>query len=334
MLKRILSLLLIAFMLSACTRDTRETVTFSSWGSVTEVKILKKVISDFEKENPDIKINFLHIPQNYFQKIHLLFASNTSPDVLFVNNLYLPIYADKLEDLSGIVNKDEFYKEGIQAFSVGGKLLAVPRDISEFVIYYNKDFVTREPKTFSELDSFIKKFRTKKRFGISYERDLFYAEPYILTMGKEEGIKYYKSLEGRYAPSPADAGSLTQAQMFLDKKLVFYISGRWMYPKLCESADFSFGIIPFRGKVYSDASGWAISKNTKHKTSAEKFVKYISSENSIKYFASTGLIVPSRKNVDFSDSKAFLEGLQNSVIRIPDKNYGKNRDLFNKKMFN
>ena len=87
MLKKLLILLLIPFILCACEKKTKEEITFSSWGSVTEVRIINKIISDFEHENPDIKVNFLHIPQNYFKKIHLLFASSQAPDVIFINNL-------------------------------------------------------------------------------------------------------------------------------------------------------------------------------------------------------------------------------------------------------
>ena len=94
MLKKIVLSLLIPLFLSGCSvnKDVQE-ITFSSWGSISEVQILKKLISDFESENPGTKINFQHIPQNYFQKLHLLFASNTAPDVIFNNNLYLPLYA-------------------------------------------------------------------------------------------------------------------------------------------------------------------------------------------------------------------------------------------------
>ena len=105
MLKKLLILLLIPFILCACEKNTKEEITFSSWGSVTEVRIINKIISDFEHENPDIKVNFLHIPQNYFQKIHLLFASSQAPDVIFINNLYLPVYASRLEDLSNFAVK-------------------------------------------------------------------------------------------------------------------------------------------------------------------------------------------------------------------------------------
>ena len=118
MLKKLLPILLLPFLLTACNKTDTEEISFSSWGSITEVQILDKVISDFERENHDIKVKFMHIPQNYFQKVHLLFASSTAPDVVFINNLYLPVYADRLEDLSQEVDKAEFYEEGINALSL------------------------------------------------------------------------------------------------------------------------------------------------------------------------------------------------------------------------
>ena len=118
MLKRILWILISVFVLCGCTsKKVQEEITFSSWGSVSEVKIIKDVIANFEQENPNIKVKFIHIPQNYFQKLHLLFASNTAPDVIFINNLYLPIYASKLENLSDVVSKKEFYSQAIDGLS-------------------------------------------------------------------------------------------------------------------------------------------------------------------------------------------------------------------------
>ena len=107
MLKKLVLILLSAFLLTGCSSKNldKNVVTFSSWGSITEVEVLKKIISDFEQENPNIKIQFLHIPQNYFQKLHLLFASSTAPDVVFINNLNLPIYEKYLEDLSEYIDE-------------------------------------------------------------------------------------------------------------------------------------------------------------------------------------------------------------------------------------
>ena len=142
MLKKILILFVSTVLLSGCSAKKQEEITFSSWGSVTEVQVLRQIITDFEQENPNIKVKFIHIPQNYFQKLHLLFASNTAPDVIFINNLYLPIYANAglLEDLSDSdLANENFFPKAIEAMEYKGKIYAIPRDVSNLVVYYNKD---------------------------------------------------------------------------------------------------------------------------------------------------------------------------------------------------
>ena len=138
-------------LLSGCTpKDTRTHLQFSSWGSKSELEILEPILEEFEKENPEIKIDFMHIPQNYFQKLHLLFASNTVPDVIFINNLYLPIYADagKLEDLTDYNLTDEdFYPKATEALSRNGKIYGIPRDVSNLVIFYNKEIFDKNHPT-------------------------------------------------------------------------------------------------------------------------------------------------------------------------------------------
>ena len=54
-MKKLIIFLVCIFLLSGCTKEhPKEEIVFSSWGSVSEVKVLKDVISDFEKENKDI----------------------------------------------------------------------------------------------------------------------------------------------------------------------------------------------------------------------------------------------------------------------------------------
>ncbi len=336
MLKKLIILLVLSLILSGCVRDKRIEVTFSSWGSVTEVGILNRIISEFEKENPDIRINFIHIPQNYFQKIHLLFASSHPPDVIFLNNLYLPLYVSQLEDLTDFADKNAYYSESLKALSYEGRLYAVPRDISNLVFYRNRDRIKDTPETLDELMEILEE---SNKYGVSYERDVYFMFPYILTMGEDiyhpdKSLKFYKNLEGKYAPSPEDVGSSTLAQMFLDEKIGLYLSGRWMYPKISEKANFNWDVITFPGIVPMDTSGWAVSKSSKHKEEAKRFVKYLSSPESSEYFLGTGLIVPARIDVSKKiDNKIFLNAVSKSgVIRI-DKNYKKNVDKMNREFF-
>ena len=336
MLKRLFIILLLPFFLSACVRNNTEEISFSSWGSISETAILSKLIDDYEKDNPGIKIKFIHIPQNYFQKIHLLFASSTAPDVIFINNLYLPVYASALEDLSNTENLSDFYPQAVNALKYNGRLYAIPRDISNFVFFYNKNITggIKADWTLDDFEKLIKNTTTKEHYGVSYERDIYMASPYTQTLGFENGINFYRNLEGKYAPTPAQVGSSTLAQMFIEGKLGLYLSGRWMYPKISESATFPFGVVTFPGTVTADASGWAVSKSSKHKDQALKFVKYLSSKESIDYFTDSGLIVPAR--IDSSKKikeQAFLDAIQKSVPNKTDKNFNKTRDMLNKKLF-
>ena len=325
-------LLICILVLCGCHKqDSRTTVQFASWGSKSEIDILKPLLSEFEKENPDIKVDFMHIPQNYFQKIHLLFASNTAPDVIFINNLYLPIYANAglLEELN---TDDNFYPQSLNALSWQGKLYAIPRDVSNLVIYYNKDMFLKKHITFPKqnwtFDDFLqtsKKLTDKNTFGISFEEDPLFYLPYLMSNGggffpeeinkaeSQEAINFYADLRNKYhtAPKKNESASATMAQLFLQERIGMYLSGRWMVPKLREEASFDWDIAQFpkgtKGSIVQlDASGWAISKSSKHKAEALKLINYLSDEKSIEKFTQSGLIVPARKDV--ANSQSFLNG--------------------------
>jgi sugar-binding periplasmic proteins/domains len=325
-------LLICILVLCGCHKqDSRTTVQFASWGSKSEIDILKPLLSEFEKENPDIKVDFMHIPQNYFQKIHLLFASNTAPDVIFINNLYLPIYANAglLEELN---TDNNFYPQSLNALSWQGKLYAIPRDVSNLVIYYNKDMFLKKhipfPKQNWTFDDFLqtsKKLTDKNTFGISFEEDPLFYLPYLMSNGggflpeeinkaeSQEAINFYADLRNKYhtAPKKNESASATMAQLFLQERIGMYLSGRWMVPKLREEASFDWDIAQFpkgtKGSIVPlDASGWAISKSSKHKAEALKLINYLSDEKSIEKFTQSGLIVPARKDV--ANSQSFLNG--------------------------
>lgn len=316
-------------------------ITFASWGSKSEIDILKPILVDFEKQNPDLKINFMHIPQNYFQKIHLLFASNTAPDVIFINNLNLPIYtnAGVLEDLTDLnIDRSVFYKKSLDAMSWNGRLYAVPRDISNLVVYYNKDVFDKNKVeypnpnwTMEEFFSIAQKLTLSPNvFGISFEEDSLFYLPYLMSEGggilsddlkreiikddnSQKGLKNYANLRKKYhvAPQKSESASVTMAQMFLQGRLAMHLSGRWLVPKYREEAGFDWDIAPFpKGSAGSivplDASGWAIAKSSNHKSEALLLIKYLSSKENISKMTQSGLIVPAR--IDVANSESFLDG--------------------------
>lgn len=331
-------------------------VTFSSWGSQSETKILKELLSDFESETK-INVEFIHIPQNYFQKIHLLFASNLEPDVIFINNHYLKLYtnADLLEDLTPYFDVEDFYETAINCLKDNEKLYAIPRDISALVLYVNKDIIEEkviQPKSIYDLKNLAQKYTNKEHFGINYEYDPLFWLYFLSSNGggiisddlksiiidkKEsiEALNLYSDFANKYhiAPTKAQIGSMTTAQMFINGKLAMYLGGRWMFPKFKETITFNWDIIEFpstnKNKVYVDASGWAISKKSKSKENAIKLVKYLSSEKCVKKLAQTGLITPARKIEQ--ENNIFTTMLKNTKPTPTNKSYGKINDILKEK---
>ena len=319
-IKLFIVFLCFTIILCGCSsKSSKITIQFASWGSKSEIDILKPIIKEFENKNPDIRVDFMHIPQNYFQKIHLLFASNTPPDVIFINNLYLPIYAN-----AGLLEELEiptgYYKQAIDAFTYQDKLYAIPRDVSNLVIFYNKDLFNKKNVKYPDCDwnfnkflETVKKLTDDNTFGINFEEEPMFYLPYLMSNGggilpeeiakkeSKDALNFYSDLRNKYhvAPKKHESASATSAQMFLQGRLGMYISGRWMVPKLREEANFDWDITQFpkgtKGSIVPlDASGWAISKQSKHKKEALKFINFLASDKNLIKFAKSGLIVPAK----------------------------------------
>ncbi|MGN0015327.1 MAG: ABC transporter substrate-binding protein [Candidatus Gastranaerophilaceae bacterium] len=352
--------------LCGCTQKAEKQIVikFSSWGSRTEYAILKQVISKYEKENPNVKIELIHVPENYFRKLHLLYASKTEPDVVFVNNTYAPLYikANLFEDLSGQINEDEYFKSSIDCFKYNDKLYAVPRDVSNLVLYVNKNLIKSpgQIKTLQDLKKAAKKVSKNGIFGLNYEKNplfwLSYLEYFnggiltddgknIILNSKEslKGLSFYADMINIDNSIPHDwqMSGMTSAQMFINGKTAMYLSGRWLVPKFRESITFDWDIIPFpqskSSKILTDSSGWAVSKSSKYKKQAIDFVKYLASQDTIKTFTETGLITPARKDIAESNiflspelkpknSIIFIKAIKNSKPTPVNSNYAKITD--------
>lgn len=280
---------LLGLILTGCSRlglpaqQHKTPIQFASWGSQSEVAIIKPILAEFERENPDIKVEFVHIPQNYFQKIHLLFASNLAPDVLFINNLYLPIYANAgvLEEAKCKMQNakcNDFYTKALKSLSCNDKLYAIPRDVSTLVVYYNKDIFKKYnvplPNKYWTFDDFLilaqkltKDINNDGKtdiWGVSFDENLLFYLPYLMSEGggvlsddlkssiidtpqSQKGLNFYADLRNKYhvAPTEAESASATMAQLFLQGKLAMQVSGRWLVPKYREDAEFDWNVINF-----------------------------------------------------------------------------------------
>ena len=342
-------------------------IQLSTWGSAQEVAVLKKLLQKFETAHPRIQVDLLHIPDNYYQKLQLLIAGDLTPDVMLTNSISFPIYASQgiFMDLQPLLSEkvsektgrdqasdsefSEFYPQALQAFTwrmqTGKKILgALPRDISDVVIFYNRDLFKRaglpEPASHWTWVQFLKATQTltvdtnhdgdPDQFGFSFYAqpplfwlpfvwsaggDLFDANLQQVTLDQPaalEGLQFYANLRNQehVAPKKVESGGITMSQLFLQQKIAMLISGRWSVPVLREQARFGWDVAPFpigpggHSRVGIDASGYAVSAKTVHPQESLALVRFLLSAEAIRAVTVSGLIVPARRDV--AESKEFL----------------------------
>lgn len=347
-------LLLIALcILPGCesANSGKTTVQLSTWGSAQEVAVLKDLLKEFEVAHPAIHVDLMHIPENYYQKLHILIAGDMTPDVIFTNSISFPIYAAHgvFMDLrpllknSQALKESDFYEPSLKAFTWQGTLSALPRDVSNLVIFYNADMFKQAglapPKADWTWQEFLDSARDLTRdtnndgdpdiFGFSfYAKPPLFWLPFVWSAGGDlfspdlkqtvldqpaavQGLQWYADLRNKWhvAPKKVESGGATMSDLFMKEKLAMMVSGRWSVPVLREQAKFHWDVVPFPkgpagSRVGIDASGYAISAKSAHPKEAFELVQFLLSKHAIEKVTESGLIVPARKDV--AESSQFL----------------------------
>jgi multiple sugar transport system substrate-binding protein len=325
----------------------RTALTLSTWGSVEEIAVLRELLADFAEANPGIPVELIHIPDNYFQKLHIMLAAGRTPDVIFLNNLQMPVYAEAdqllpLEDRLG-ADAEAYFPAAIEAMREKGHLLALPRDLSNLVLFYNADAFkaagVAPPGDRWTMAEFLAAARRltidtdgdgkRDRFGIGFEERPLFWLPYLWSFGGElldaegrvrldepasiAGLRFYADLRHTHhvAPTEAEAGNARMGQLFAQGKIAMFLSGRWSVPPFRKTLGFQWDVAPFPAGpggsvVDADGSGWAIARASKRPDDAWKLVSFLASEPASRKFTASGLILPARKAV--ASSPDYLAG--------------------------
>ena len=123
------------------------TITWSYWGDQDETEINGKIIKEFERRNPNIKVKALNEPwTNYFNKVKTEWVGDKAPDVMFLS--FITSYAKQgvIENLEPFIAKDknelklnDFFNPLLDTFRYNGDIYGLPRDNDTKVLYVNLD---------------------------------------------------------------------------------------------------------------------------------------------------------------------------------------------------
>lgn len=254
----------------SCSGREKGTVTLSGWiTSPIEEKLLTKIIKDFQEKHPDIKVVYEPIPGNYMDKIQLMLATGTAPDVFYLESFYAPAMTgfNALEPLDEYIKKDsvdltDFEPALLKAFQFNGKTYGLVKDYTTVGLFYNTEIFKKEriknpPRNWEEFYAVCIKLTkdTNKdgkvdQWGFCINPSLEYLLPFVYQNGgsffSEDGsklaildssfinaLKFFVNLYKKgYAVQPSDVGSAWPGDAFGKDGIGMICSGNFAIPFL------------------------------------------------------------------------------------------------------
>jgi multiple sugar transport system substrate-binding protein len=123
-------------------------IRLQAFGDPAEVDSYRELIAAFERENPDIHVQFIPVgkQKDHMAKLTTSFVGGDPPDLFLINFRRYGQFAEKgvLEPLGpriferGKIKQEDLYEQPVEAFTYKGTVTCVPQNASSLVVYYNR----------------------------------------------------------------------------------------------------------------------------------------------------------------------------------------------------
>lgn len=157
----------------SCSDQNDQEVTIKFWAMGSEAEQITKIIPEFEKKYPNIKVKVQQIPWTAAQeKLITAFASDNTPDLCQLGNTWIPQFAalNAIIDLSEFIAKSEIIKpqyffSGIwETNIIDNKVYGIPWYVDTRLMFYRKDVFQKAgfnepPKNWDDLYKVCKKIK-------------------------------------------------------------------------------------------------------------------------------------------------------------------------------
>lgn len=134
-------------------QSDQKVVTYFARATPDQLKIWNKVVDEFMKQNPDIKVIIENVNYDaYWDKLLTMCAAGTPPDVVFMESTRLASFVDKnaLIPVDSFINQDkdiklsDFYTKALKSYQIKDHLYGLPNDVAVIALFYNKDLFDQE----------------------------------------------------------------------------------------------------------------------------------------------------------------------------------------------
>ncbi|RYG23373.1 sugar ABC transporter substrate-binding protein [bacterium] len=287
--------------------------------------MIERLVQRFEKENPDVHIDIRAVPGSQYQtKLKTLVAAGEPPDVFVCGDVFFAYLKPFLSNLTDLVRRDakeidleDFYPAVRKAMTPGGHTYFMPQWFNVSLLYYNRRIfdAAKEPHptkdwTWDDYAQAAKRLTKNGVWGSTVTTgwwgewltlvhgaggNFFDAGITRTTLDSPEAIRgltfYRDTIREGFAPPPGEGPTTGFAS---DKVAMDYGGhvGLWATYRQLPSLDWDIEALPKGpagrrgGEISLTALG--ISKTSPEREAAWRFLKFMSSKESIRAHVDQG----------------------------------------------
>ena len=277
---------------------------------------IAKVVEEFNKQSPDIKVNLTQIPfSQYWTKLQTALPAGAGPDLYFFVSTYLPYYTSNnmimdLTDLAYSENGialDKHSPTAVEKFTYKDRVWGVPLFMDDAVLAYNKRIFDEGgvayPEggwTWEQLLDAAQKLTTDDNWGFIaagsgypgctqfvYQaggHDYIDGMPAVNTDAWKRAIQFNVDLMYKYKVSPTavQQQETDNYQLFASGKVAMAHMGSWCVSGLVESLgdDVAF-CETTQDKEWltlCNTCAWAMNPESKNPAAAYSFLQFLGGE--------------------------------------------------------
>lgn len=305
------------------------TIEFWYYWKGDEETVLINLIKKYEEEN-NIKIDMKK--QNFWGlsgKYSVVAEQGGGPDLLIGPSDWIGKFKsiDAVESIDGYLNNEEktaFLPKLIEGSEYEGKLYGLPLNYNVVTLWYNKSFLNEAPKNTDDMIKYGKTILNEEKgiYGLVYDlKNYYYQLLWVTGYGGEiidknknttfDSKEQHKALvffedirNGKNKIMPKDVSYDMAVNMFISGKAAMGIFGSWELKRIYESGvEFDIAVLP----IVSETGIYAkpvlapeiimLSKKSKNKKEAVKFMKYLVSEFAQEEFLKNTSLIPTRNDI-------------------------------------
>ncbi|MCY1153364.1 MAG: sugar ABC transporter substrate-binding protein [Sphaerochaetaceae bacterium] len=301
------------------------------WSTTPQEKeYVQSRIDLFEAENPNVKVEWEILANEYNETLQIQIASGKGPDVFYLDASWASMFIENyaLSPIDYYISQstiDGFYPSTLDAFRDDSNLYGLAKDMNTLVLYYDElafeKYGMSVPTTWDELLETSKTFAAMDEYeaGIVLRTDFARFYPFILQNGgsilDEDGNPnwtdkavvdafdyYFNDLIGSGAAKTNKDFNGENEGALTTKKVPMMISGGWATAYLNENGkdiEWKMTKLP-KGKSEKTVLftvAYVMNKNANDQELAASFIDFMTSEKSQRMVVDSGLAVPTRQAV-------------------------------------